>query len=593
MRAKTKTWLLMALAAMAVAFFTIAPSLPSDEASIKLRPHLCSATEPGDPAEIATPRHLSCEKDVKADANGWAWSRLDDPRRLHALPAGWHLLLSHRQLDAVMVVITYHDGTITRLARLDGALAVDWSPGGHAFFASPRPGRDVAALAIGYKAKNPRSALRYATALPAAAYEQRAANFHLVVGLFLGAVASALIYNLFIGVGRRHAFHRVYLVWGMLALLNGLIASGLLQPIWPALAGPAGILANKLVVTALFACGTLFLLTLIEPKILPRTLVRLGLVSCAAMGAAGLLTAVEEWLPLGLAGYATSAVQAMNILLVVAVTGVAVRRGSRAIWFYLAGWTPILIFGLLLTAQELAMLPHSQLMDLGGLLAIAFESVVLSLAIADRFRHLQRDRDELERKRQMAEADRVALQRVANTDQLTGLSNRRAFESTLAAAKQGDLERLALILIDVDHFKLVNDRLGHDAGDDLLVRTAHQLRANVRANDIVARLGGDEFAVLLKGADAKHVDHVIRGLLTAQRNARSDSGGAVTFSIGAALFPDDDPDPAQLYKNADLALYEAKRLGRARSHRYARVLRSRDEPRRLSTNTKLISLPAT
>jgi diguanylate cyclase (GGDEF)-like protein len=531
----------------------------------------------GEPAAIASSPRLHCDKGLKAGADGWAWSRLDDPRRLDSMPDGWHLLLPHRQLDSVMVVITHRDGTVTQLARLNGALAVDWSPEGHAYFVSPRPGRDVVALAIGYEAKNVRSALRYATALPAAAYERRAANFHLVVGLFLGTVASALIYNLFIGVGRRHTFQRVYLVWGGLALLNGLIASGLLQPIWPALAGPAGILANKLVVTALFASGTLFLLTLVEPGILPRMLVRIGVISCAAMGVVGLVTALEAWLPLGLAGYVASAVPAMNILMVAAVAVVAARRGSRAIWFYLAGWTPILVFGLLLVAHELAMLPHSQMIDLGGMLAIAFESVVLSLAIADRFRHLQRDRDELERKRQMAEADRAALQRVADTDQLTGLSNRRAFETTLAAIKKGEIDRLALILIDIDHFKLVNDRLGHDAGDDLLVRTAQQLRANVRADDIVARLGGDEFAILLKGADARHVDHVIRGLLAAQRHAEPTLGGDVTFSIGAALFPDDDPDPAQLYKNADLALYEAKRLGRARSHRYAPVLRRRDE----------------
>jgi diguanylate cyclase (GGDEF)-like protein len=181
----------------------------------------------------------------------------------------------------------------------------------------------------------------------------------------------------------------------------------------------------------------------------------------------------------------------------------------------------------------------------------------------------------LERAQQIAEADRVALQYVANTDQLTGLNNRRAFDATLAAAKRGEITRLALILIDIDHFKAVNDRLGHEAGDELLRQVAQQLRGSVRANDIVARLGGDEFAILLKDGDAKHADQIMKELLAAQRHVANE----VTFSIGAALLPDDDADPAQLYRNADLALYEAKREGRARSQRYSQVLHSRDRTR--------------
>lgn len=245
----------------------------------------------------------------------------------------------------------------------------------------------------------------------------------------------------------------------------------------------------------------------------------------------------------------------------------------------MAGWTPILIFGLILIAYDTSVLPHSQFIDLGGMLAISFESVVLSLAIADRFRRLKRERDALERAQHVARADQAALQKVADTDQLTGLSNRRAFDQALEAAKQGELERLALILIDVDHFKKINDQLGHDAGDDLLASVAQHLQVSVRATDVVARLGGDEFAILLRGGKAHHVDQIIKEILAVQRHVPHSAAGEVTFSVGAALFPDDSGDPAQLYKNADLALYEAKRLGRARSQRYSPVLRERDQQR--------------
>lgn len=437
----------------------------------------------------------------------------------------------------------------------------------------------MATLVIGYKSNKANSALRYAKALPAPLFDRHAANFHLVIGLFLGTVGSALIYNLFIGAGLRHSFQRIYIVWSILALLNGLLAAGALNALWPALAGPAGILANKLVLAALFASGTLFLVALIEEKLLPPAVVRLAVVTAFAIGATGPLAALEPWLPFGIVGALTTVLTACNIAVIMAVAAVAARRGSRAVWFYLAGWSPILIFGLVLVGYEAGALPHSQIMDIGGLLAISFESVVLSLAIADRFRRLQHERDELERAQHVAAVDRAALQKVADTDQLTGLSNRRAFDEAFEAAKRGEIDRLALILIDVDYFKGINDRLGHEAGDDLLAAVAQHLQASVRANDVVARLGGDEFAILLKGAQAQHVDQIIKELLAVQRHAAPSAVGEVTFSVGAALFPEDGDDPAQLYKNADLALYEAKRLGRARSQRYSPVLRSRDQHR--------------
>jgi diguanylate cyclase (GGDEF)-like protein len=564
----------IALAALTLVLWAAAPNAAEAEVSINLRPHLCVSSQADQRTARQEPSLSSCDRTSTPKKNRWVWARLDDPRRLDPLPARWHLMLPHRQLDAVAVLITFRDGTVERITRLDGALSVDWSPRGHASFVSSRPGSDVAALAIGYKSKNT-NPLKYVKAVPKPAFEKLEADFRLVVGLFLGAVGSALIYNLFIGAGFRYPFQRVYIVWGSLALLNGVLAAGILNEIWPALAGPVGILANKFVLALLFASGTLFLLELIEEGILPRPLVRLGRITAVTVGAVGPLAVIESWLSVSFVGQLNASLTGLNIAVIAAVALVAARRGSRAVCFYLAGWSPILVFGLFLVAYEAGAIAHSQALEIGGMLAVAFESVVLSLAIADRFRHIQHARNLLERAQQMAEADRVALQYVANTDQLTGLNNRRAFDATLAAAKRGEITRLALILIDIDHFKTVNDRLGHEAGDELLRQVAQQLRGSVRANDIVARLGGDEFAILLKDGDAKHADQIMKELLAAQRHVANE----VTFSIGAALLPDDDADPAQLYRNADLALYEAKREGRARSQRYSQVLHSRDRTR--------------
>ena len=577
-RTKRHTARLLCLAAtvLGILIWSLASSATSSSDAVDIRAHLCFGSEADQPASLRF--SSGCETRGAAAEGQWNWAYLDNPRRLDALESGWHVMLPHRQLDDVTVIISYRDGTAARIERLGGGLAVDWSPLGHAAFAVPRPGQDVAALTIGFRARSGDSALRYVKALPAPVFAQQAANFQLVVGLFLGAVGSALIYNLFLGGGFRQSFQGIYAIWGSLALLNGLLASGLLTGLWPALLGPSGIVANRMVLALLFASGILFLLALIERGILPRALVRLSLVTAAAIAATAPLALAESWLPPGLLGRATSLLMALNIVVIIVVATVAVGRGSRAAWFYLAGWAPILAFGLVLIAFEAGLIAHSQLLDLGGMLALAFESVVFSLAMADRFRRLQREHDDLESATVVAEAERAALQQVADTDQLTGLSNRRAFEALLAAARKGEIDRLALILIDIDHFKSINDRFGHEEGDDLLREIADRLRSSVRADDVVARLGGDEFAILLTGSDARHADQVIRGLLAVQRHA-AHPDRQVTFSIGAALLPDDDADPTNLYKNADLALYEAKRLGRARAQRYRPALRTRDQQR--------------
>lgn len=158
----------------------------------------------------------------------------------------------------------------------------------------------------------------------------------------------------------------------------------------------------------------------------------------------------------------------------------------------------------------------------------------------------------------------------ANYDALTQLPNRRLFSDRLergvrAAARSG--ESLALLFLDLDHFKEVNDRLGHKAGDELLVEAARRISACVRESDTVARLGGDEFTVILFDAPgAERASRVAELLISslAMPYQVSDQRVHVTASIGIALYPDDALDVALLLKNADHAMYLAKNCGKNR-----------------------------
>ncbi|WP_394757526.1 diguanylate cyclase domain-containing protein [Rhodoferax sp.] len=164
-------------------------------------------------------------------------------------------------------------------------------------------------------------------------------------------------------------------------------------------------------------------------------------------------------------------------------------------------------------------------------------------------------------------ADEANIRLLADFDALTGLPNRRLLQDRIDTAlsqaqRQG--EALALMFLDLDRFKNVNDSLGHHAGDELLMQVAQRLKSVLREQDTVCRVGGDEFVLLCTSTDATGAAHVANKLLeiTAQRYLVVQQELAITFSIGIALYPDDGDSFAKLSMSADIAMYRAKQAGR-------------------------------
>jgi diguanylate cyclase (GGDEF)-like protein len=168
------------------------------------------------------------------------------------------------------------------------------------------------------------------------------------------------------------------------------------------------------------------------------------------------------------------------------------------------------------------------------------------------------------------EAQKAELEKVALHDTLTGLPNRALFREltrSAVAAAQRDGGRLALLFIDLDRFKAVNDSCGHAAGDALLVALSERLKAVVRAADVVCRHSGDEFTVLLRDASqwsevASTADRLLKEIEKPVALGTAEVG--VSASIGVALYPEDALDHETLVRHADTAMYAAKNLGGAR-----------------------------
>jgi diguanylate cyclase (GGDEF)-like protein/PAS domain S-box-containing protein len=160
------------------------------------------------------------------------------------------------------------------------------------------------------------------------------------------------------------------------------------------------------------------------------------------------------------------------------------------------------------------------------------------------------------------------VQYLATHDEMTGLPNRAMFTQLLAhAVEQGRRyrRRFAVLFVDLDRFKIVNDSLGHDAGDELLKVMAQRLRESLRSSDIVARLGGDEFVLLVEEMPDRHVAATIaRNILSVIIRPVEILGQEcrVTASIGISVYPEDAQDGKTLMKNADMAMYQAKEEGK-------------------------------
>ena len=174
---------------------------------------------------------------------------------------------------------------------------------------------------------------------------------------------------------------------------------------------------------------------------------------------------------------------------------------------------------------------------------------------------------EIEAKQAELLAINSGLVELSNTDKLTGIRNRRFFQEKLE--EQIDLYRregvsFSLLIIDIDHFKQVNDTYGHQVGDVVLVKLAGLLADGVRPEDVVARFGGEEFTILLPGTGADKSKGMAEQLNRMVEQAAWEETGSLTVSIGAATFSEQDTE-ASILVNADRALYASKRNGRNRA----------------------------
>lgn len=403
-----------------------------------------------------------------------------------------------------------------------------------------------------------------------------------LLGLYYGLLSCMLIFNLLIFMSFRDTNYLWYvsyiLFYGLLQFnLNGLA----FEHLWPE--SPWW---NNRAVAVLIAVGMFCVLGFSRSfLVLKENAPRLDRMFKIQMGIYVLAAVAPLMYPVyGPVIRLNTFLATISIGFVIFAGGLCLYHRFRPARYFMIAWSALLLGMLLYTLKTFSVVPANFVTEFAIQIGSAFEVILLSIALADRIRHINMKTQQLQREMNAELESRVAertselevanqrLKELSATDGLTGVFNRRFFDRRLEeeAARCQRQGALALLMIDVDHFKVFNDRLGHQAGDECLRQIADLLVATVqREADMVARYGGEEFAIILPLTDMEGACAIADRLRSNVENKLAfEWEGAkipVTISVGVSAVPGGSVvSPDDLVAAADEALYHSKEHGRNR-----------------------------
>ncbi len=547
-------WMRLAIAVLAL--FVVAPAKAAPPRIDPGTPCILTSATPIDPQLLfAQAARFDCARGARHIEAAHSWGLIRNLKLVNDPADPWEVRHEYSQADAETLYVRYADGRIAR-APSDRASARRLFSPGMMSFALPAEGGTVTDILI--RADNLRNQRGIAPGLELKT-GQAALNGDLPVlwlyGLLGGIVGALLIYNFALFVALRYTFILCYCLGAVAMLCMGLSWSGGIFLLFPALDTTEQISLTMLGTVGVLAAGVLFLRSFIEPHHLPHRLWNATMAAATVSLASCVVRLIDSrfaWQAMDRISYWSMIAILAGLL---ATAAAASLRGSRSGRVYLLAWTVPILAGIARSVWAMGLVGGTSiLVAMAPLVLMAVEALMSALAVSWRVGKLRTERDE-------ARAGEVRLREVAEIDMLTGLLNRRAFiERVLGERKRPPRERL--LVIDVDEFKQINDRHGHQAGDDVLAVVAAAIRDTAPAGTLIGRLGGEEFALMMP---AEPVDALPERLCRAVEAAVTPAGHSVTISVGVADgVIADDASWRLIYHAADQALYRSKHGGRNR-----------------------------
>jgi diguanylate cyclase len=521
-----------------------------------------------DPSGVMTRDEVRARKDEFAAPDS-PWANLGvrrDPVWLKipvSVPAGgpsrWMLSIDYPSIDRIELFVeggAQPDRPTSMGRQLPFSLR-PWPSSGHATELDLAPGKTYELL---LRVQTTSTMIVPITLSTPEAFHFREVRDHLLQGLMAGAGLCLLLYSLSQWVGLRDPMflHYALTLAGTTLFFISYFGLGA-QHLWgdngwlTEHAPPLTVLLGGLLGGFLFIDRALGVRD-IQPRI--SLALRLGAATSAVLG----LLYAADLVDYRFAQLGATALGPLPMLLTIPVAWARARGGDRIGWYMLLGWGvyglgTLIMVGLLrgLVAADYLTLHAFQF---GSIFEMLMWLGVLSLRT-----------EALRAAAHRAQVERDALHSLAHSDPLTGLPNRRGLNDALARALPAcSADRIAAVyLLDLDGFKPINDRLGHEGGDEVLVGVARRLKSSLRASDVVTRLGGDEFVVLATGLPGETEARALgQKLLNAFAKPFEAAGHQcqVGVTIGYALAPFDGHDPLDLLKRADAAMYAGKESGR-------------------------------
>lgn len=391
----------------------------------------------------------------------------------------------------------------------------------------------------------------------------------LVNGVFIGIMLAMAIYNACLMISTRDRTYFWYVGWVILfGLFSAALVGAAYEWLWPE--SPDWNSASRPVLLALAtSAAMLFARDFLGPRSLPRAM-GAGFLAIASLGVGWSIASLL--LPYQAAIHGAIVLAVIAMLLAPAAAWSAWRSGSPAAGPYLAAFAFVIGAGFVLAANKIGLLPSSGWTEHATQVGAAVESMLLSFALAARLNEERRLRQDAQRAAEFSQAEAGRLADLSRRDGLTGLYNRRHLDNWLDVPSAGAgvvHGPVALMMVDIDHFKRLNDGHGHAAGDACIRAVAQVLHKHARRlPDLAARYGGEEFCLALPGTGhdaAQEVAEAIRAEVEALRIEHEGHSLAVTVSIGVASCDGVlCRDPRRALARADEALYTAKAQGRNR-----------------------------
>lgn len=391
-----------------------------------------------------------------------------------------------------------------------------------------------------------------------------AGSDHLLQGLLIGVALALLVYSLFNAMALRDPLFLQYAAMVASMTVFFCTFNGIGQAYLWTVPGPLVDKIGPLAMLMMQVAAAPFVSAALQLR-QSHPLTHRALLGLSAVAGVCLVLSLSGVLDDRATQVLASSMGPLPLLLALPVAVARARAGDASARWLVLGGVAHLAGALYLLGLLSGLVPAGFWSQYGFQLATTLQMIIWVRVLGLRLLAVRRSAER-------AELERSTLLSMAETDALTGLPNRRGLERSLREALEScsNGKVVALYLLDLDDFKLVNDRWGHDAGDDLLVQAARRLRTLVRASDVVARLGGDEFVVVSPGMGGESAAKALGlKLLEAfdEPFVVRQQQCLVGATIGLALAPLDGLQAAELLKRADVSMHAGKQSGGRRLRR--------------------------